>query len=312
MGQVRAIIKLFRKEKIDAVHAHWIIPQGFTAAIALMITRKSIPLICTSHGGDLYGLQGKLFQQIKCWIIKRSQKLTVASHAMKDAVVDMGVPAKKVSVISMGVDLKERFVPAHHKKRASQKLLFVGRLVEKKGVNILINAMPLILAQFPDVQLTVAGSGPLEADLHQQCRYLGLSDHVSFLGSQPQSKLPGLYQQATMAVFPFIRAKDGDQEGLGLVVIEAMGCGCPVIASDLPAVRDTIQHGKTGWIVTPGDSHALADRIIIGLANWEETKKMAERARHRVVDLFDWHIITDRYIDCINSVLKSSFLNSAV
>jgi glycosyltransferase involved in cell wall biosynthesis len=77
-------------------------------------------------------------------------------------------------------------------------------------------------------------------------------------------------------------------------------------------VRDTIQHGKTGWIVTPGDSHALADRIIIGLANWEETKKMAERARHRVVDLFDWHIITDRYIDCINSVLKSSFLNSAV
>jgi glycosyltransferase involved in cell wall biosynthesis len=307
IGQIRAIVKLIRKEKIDAIHAHWIIPQGFAASIALMITRKSLPLICTSHGGDLYGLQGMIFEQIKRWIIKRSQHLTVVSHAMKDTVVDMGIPEHKVTVISMGVDLKEKFVPTSHNIRASKKLLFVGRLVEKKGLNILIDAMPRILARVPDVHLTVAGSGPLEVVLRKQCRSLGLTDQVAFLGSQPQSKLPGLYQQAAMAVFPFIRAKDGDQEGLGLVVIEAMGCGCPVIASDLPAVKDTILHGKTGWTVIPGDSQVLADRIITTLENSEETKKMTSHARQQAVDSFDWHVITGRYAHCIESVLEGGF-----
>jgi glycosyltransferase involved in cell wall biosynthesis len=271
-----------------------------------MMTRKSIPLICTSHGGDLYGLQGKLFQQIKRWIIKRSQRLTVVSHAMKDAVVDMGVPANKIFVISMGVDLKERFVPTSHKKRASKKLLFVGRLVEKKGLNILIDAMPRIVSLFPDVQLTVAGSGPLEADLRKQCRSLGLSDHIAFLGSQPQSKLPGLYQQATMAVFPFVRAKDGDQEGLGLVVIEAMGCGCPVIASDLPAIKDSVIHGKTGLVFPPGDSMALAQTIINALQHPEKQKKMAQRAMKKVHNEFDWNVITQKYRACLKEGIEKN------
>lgn len=307
ISQILAIVCLIRRERIDVVHAHWIIPQGFTAAIATVITGKSIPLIVTSHGADLFALQGRLFQTLKRWIINRSRIVTVVSHAMKETVVGMNISADKVSVISMGVDLIKTFVPAPHKKRDPGKLIFVGRLVEKKGVNMLLDAMPRILARFPDVHLTVVGSGPLEKDLYQQCESLNISDHVTFLGGKPQAALPGLYQQAAMAVFPFVSARDGDQEGLGLVVIEAMGCGCPVIASDLPAVKDTVQHGKTGWTVTPGDSHALADRIIISLENSKKMKKMADRARHRAIELFDWEIITDRYKLCINSVLKSRF-----
>jgi glycosyltransferase involved in cell wall biosynthesis len=306
-GQVLAILHLIRREKIDAIHAHWLIPQGLAAAISLMITGKSIPLVCTSHGGDLFALQGRLFYTIKRWIIKRSQTLTVVSNVMKKTVMDMNISPDMVSVISMGVDLTERFVPAPHKKRDPGKLIFVGRLVEKKGVNVLLDAMPRILAQVPDVELTVIGAGPLEADLRRQCRSLDISDKVVFLGSQTQSKLPEFYQQAALAVFPFVRAKDGDQEGFGLVVIEAMGCGCPVIASDLPAVKDTIQHGKTGWTVTPGDSQALADRIITSLENSEETKEMARHARRKVVELFDWQVITDRYTHRINSILEGGF-----
>jgi glycosyltransferase involved in cell wall biosynthesis len=218
-------------------------------------------------------------------------------------VMDMNISPDTVSVISMGVDLKERFVPANYKKRDPGKLVFVGRLVEKKGVNVLIDAMPRVLAQFPGVELTVIGAGPLEADLRRQCRSLDIRDNVVFLGSQPQSKLPKFYQQAAIAVFPFVKAKDGDQEGLGLVVIEAMGCGCPVIASDLPAVRDTIQHGKTGLTVIPGDSQVLADRIITALENPEKLKKMTERARNRVVELFDWQVTSKKYTHCINAVL---------
>lgn len=132
--------------------------------------------------------------------------------------------------------------------------------------------MPRILAGFPDVQLTVIGAGPLESELRRQCRSLGLTGQVFFLGSQPQSKLPEFYQQAAMAVFPFVRAKDGDQEGLGLVVIEAMGCGCPVIASDLPAIKDSVVHEKTGLVFPPGDSTTLAQLIINTLQHPEKQK----------------------------------------
>lgn len=133
ISQMLAIVRLIRKERIDAVHAHWIIPQGFTATIAMGITGKSIPLICTSHGGDLFALQGRLFQAIKRWIINRSRVVTVVSHAMKETVVGMNISADKISVISMGVDLKKTFVAVLHKKRDPGKLIFVGRLVEKKG-----------------------------------------------------------------------------------------------------------------------------------------------------------------------------------
>ncbi len=305
-GQVLAIVHLIRREKIDAIHAHWLIPQGFAAAIALMITGKSNPLVCTSHGGDLFALQSRLFQAVKRWTIKRSRALTVVSHAMKKTVVDMKVSPDRVSVISMGVDLKKRFVPAHHKKRDPGKLIFVGRLVEKKGVNVLLDAMPRVLAQFPGVELTIIGAGPLEADLRRQCRSLGISGKVVFLDSQPQSELPEFYQQAALAVFPFVRAKDGDQEGLGLVVIEAMGCGCPVIASDLPAIKDTVIHEKTGLVFSPGDSAALAQTIITELQHPEYQKKMAQRAIKKVHNEFDWNVITQKYRACLKEVIEKN------
>jgi glycosyltransferase involved in cell wall biosynthesis len=305
LGQLWALNFLLRREKIDIIHAHWITPQGLVATIAMMFSRQSIPLIGTSHGGDLYALQGSVFQKLKIWVIRRMARLTVVSHAMKQTVIDMGIHPRKIEVLSMGVDLKNLFIPNPDVAGKPGNLLFVGRLVEKKGLHVLIHAMPRILHRFPEALLTVAGTGPLEKDLRSLAYFLGVSDKIIFKGMVKQSKLPELYQQATLAVFPFVVEKSGDQEGLGLVVVEAMGCGCPVIASDLPAVKDTVQHGKTGWTVTPGDSYALADRIIMSLENSKKMKKMAEHARHRAIELFDWERITDRYKLCINSVLKS-------
>lgn len=91
LGQLLALIKLLRQEQFDIVHSHWIIPQGLTAVAALALTRHKILLICTSHGGDLYGLQGRLFEKLKRWIINHSQAITVVSRAMKDKLLDMGV-----------------------------------------------------------------------------------------------------------------------------------------------------------------------------------------------------------------------------
>jgi glycosyltransferase involved in cell wall biosynthesis len=122
-----------------------------------------------------------------------------------------------------------------------------------------------------------------------------MADRIDFRGMVVQSKLPELYRQATMAVFPFVVTKSGVQEGFGLVVVEAMGCECPVIAGDLPALHDTVIHEENGLLFESGNSQALADAIIRALDNKDLRLKLAEKARMSVMERFDWEVIAGKY-----------------
>ena len=295
IGLFLAIFRLLRTEQFDMIHAHWIVPQGLAVVLAVALLRKKIPVICTSHGGDLYTLRGKFFRLLKQRVIERCDALTVVSRAMRETVVEMGVSPDKVEVISMGVDLVHFYTPDPSVHRSNRELLFVGRFVEKKGLHVLLSAMPKIIEKYPDVHLTVAGDGPLKGQVKQITRRNGLSDKVHFLGMLPQSELPALYRRAAIAVFPFIIAESGDQEGLGLVVVEAMGCECPVIASSLPALKDTVEHGKTGLLFEPGNPEILAQEIIQAFQNPEKRAKMAVNARQYVLERFDWGNVAGQY-----------------
>jgi len=305
LGQLLAIIRLVRNEHFDLIHAHWLIPQGFIAALGMWIAGKNVPLLCTSHGGDLFALKGKGLQRLKRRIMDKSAALTVVSKAMKKTVVDMGVAPDKVEVIPMGVDLKGLFTPDPGVQRKTDELLFVGRLVEVKGLQILLDAMPKVLAKHPGIRLVVAGAGPLESELRASAAKLNMTDCVDFLGMVPQSKLPLLYQQATLAVFPFIVTKSGVQEGFGLVVVEAMGCCCPVIAGDLPAIHDTVVHEENGLIFPSGSSQALADSILKLLDDPELRARLAEEGRKSVVRNFDWEIIAGRYAEIYGKLIQT-------
>ena len=305
LGQLLAIIRLVRNEHFDLIHAHWLIPQGFIAALGMWIAGKNVPLLCTSHGGDLFALKGKGLQRLKRRIMDKSAALTVVSKAMKKTVVDMGVAPDKVEVIPMGVDLKGLFTPDPGVQRKTDELLFVGRLVEVKGLQILLDAMPKVLAKHPGIRLVVAGAGPLESELRASAAKLNMTDCVDFLGMVPQLKLPSLYQQATLAVFPFIVTKSGVQEGFGLVVVEAMGCCCPVIAGDLPAIQDTVVHEENGLIFPSGNAQVLADSILKLLDDPEFRARLAGEGRKSVVQNFDWEIIAGRYAEIYGKLIQT-------
>jgi glycosyltransferase involved in cell wall biosynthesis len=195
----------------------------------------------------------------------------------------------------MGVDLKHRFTPEHAIERSAGEILFVGRLVEKKGLRTLLEAMPKVLAKHPAIHLTVAGTGPLEGELRELARHLDISDKVNFLGMVKQTNLPDLYRKATLAVFPFVVAKSGDQEGFGLVQVEAMGCWCPAIAGDLPAIHDSITHGETGLLFSPGNPEKLAETILRTLNDPDLCIRLAREARKRAIEQFDWEVVADKY-----------------
>jgi len=219
LGQLFAVIRLLRRERFDLIHAHWLILQGFIAVLSLMLSRRRIPLLCTSHGGDIFALRGGMLERIKTWVMDKSQALTVVSHAIKNKVVEMGINPDRIQVISMGVDLKYLFTPDHQMTRSRRELLFVGRLVPGKGIEVLFEAMFRIVDKEPDIRLLLAGAGPLEGQLHTMAKEKNISENVDFLGMVQQSLLPDLYRRAALAVFPFEMINSGGQEGFGLVVV---------------------------------------------------------------------------------------------
>lgn len=303
LGQIWALVRLLGRGKFDLIHAHWLIPQGLIVAVGLFLTKQKIPLICTSHGGDLFALRGTIFQQLKRWVMERSQALTVVSQAMRSIILDMGINLDKIAVISMGVDLRNIFVPGNESHRSNNEILFVGRLVEVKGVDVLLKAMPKVLQTHPDIHLTIAGDGPLKPKLKELAVNLGIVDRIDFLGMMEQTKLPDLYRWAALAVFPFIATKSGVQEGFGLVVLEAMGCNCPVIAGDLPAIHDSIVHEKRGLLVDLGNSENLAGAILRVLQDKDLCLRMAEMARKYVLEHYDWEVVVEKYAGLYNKVI---------
>jgi glycosyltransferase involved in cell wall biosynthesis len=300
------IYRKTRSTQYDVIHAHWLIPQGIACAVAGLIPGNHLPdIVCTSHGGDLYALNSFVFRSLKRWTISRTRAFCVVSHDMKKKVMQMGMSEDQIHIMPMGVDLQHKFVPVDDVERLDNRLIFVGRLVEKKGVGVLLEAMQLLIKKYHDLELMIAGDGPLSSSLKQFASDAGLDDRVRFLGSQPHHELPRLYSSAGIAVVPSVVAGSGDQEGLGLVTIEALGCGCAVVVSALEAIRDVVNR-DTGILVQPGDAGDLARGISFLLDNLGSREELSKRGRDEVIRRFDWQVSGDRYLRLLQGLVSGA------
>jgi glycosyltransferase involved in cell wall biosynthesis len=282
-----------KSRRVDVIHAHWLLPQGLIAWRLMQVT--GVPYLVTSHGGDLFGLSGRVLNALKRRVAAASSAMTVVSSAMREEAARIGLQPPRMSVLPMGVDLRDRFVPDPAIQRGNDELLFVGRLVPKQGRVHLLDAMPAVLAQRPAAVLTIAGFGPEEAALKAQVARLGLAAHVNFLGAMAQSDLPGLYRRASVFVAPFIRDDSGNQEGLPVVLMEAIGCGCPVLVGEVAGIEDLLGDARADVCVRPGDSRALAAVIVGVLGDPQQARRRAVDIRRAAADRIDWQTIADGY-----------------
>lgn len=299
------IAKLHRRYGFSAVHAHWIIPQGIIATCYRLFQRSAPRLLVTSHGGDLYALRGRILLALKRWVLNRADSITVVSQAMRDECARIGIDTSKVHVASMGVDLTTQFTPRNN-AGAPNSLVFVGRLVEKKGVEVLLRAMPAVLEQHPEAHLTIVGHGPERERLEKLAEFEDIVESVRFLGGKKHDELPALFRESAIAVMPSVVARTGDQEGLGLVAIEAMGCGCAVVSTDLPAIADSVQNKRTGLVARSGDASDLARCINELLASPALRQQLAEQGRSFAIERFDWPIVGQRYNDLLDRLENTS------
>lgn len=295
MAQAWQAWRLLRRENVDVIHAHWLVPQGVIAALFNALSGNRVPFVVTSHGADLYALHGKLMNHAKRFVLRRSHAATVVSGAMRETLRALGADVAKVSVQPMGVDTRDRFGMDASVPRSRLEILFVGRLVEKKGLRYLLDAMPGITRRVPGVQLTVAGFGPEEESLKAQARALGVERAVRFLGAVPQTGLPALYRGAALLVAPFVEATSGDQEGLGLVLVEAISCGCPILAGNVPAMAEVLGGKFDDMIIDPRDRDAFANRIVGLLIDPEVAQARVRLLREAIGKRFDWDEVAGNY-----------------
>lgn len=250
------------KGQYDAVHVHWFIPQGIVQCFVKM------PYLVTGHGADVTSLNQGMLKRLKQRVIRQAAAVTVVSEALKtnleghfkDNPLMQDMIAEKVQILPMGCNLSE-FHPKYRKeeywKQGKQKvLLFVGRLAEKKGVRFLIEAM-----QYIDARLVIVGTGPLEMELKRLSVEYGVQDKIVFEGAKNHEQLKVIYASADIFVMPSVTAKDGDTEGFGLVMLEAMASGLPVVAFKSGGIVNVIEHERNGLLAEAGDVQSLAECI---------------------------------------------------
>jgi glycosyltransferase involved in cell wall biosynthesis len=212
------------------------------------------------------------------------------SKAIKERALEWGIPASRISVHYIGVDLNNFRPGGLPVERRLPRILFVGRLVEKKGVEYLIRAFRTVKSQLPAAELVIVGDGRLRPRLEQLAAQLQLD--VTFLGGLTSRQIKEEMQNARVLCSPSVTADNGDAEGLPIVILEAQACGIPVITSARGGANEGIIDGVTGFAFEEKDIASLSDRTLQLLRDGQTASSMGTAARHNMETNFDLNSCT--------------------
>lgn len=299
------ISRATREFRPHVIHSHWIIPQGITLCVTSLIT-KLPPVLVTSHGGDLFSFQGKLGSWLKRKALQKATAMTIVSEAMRKEAGRLGVDQARIHVAPMGVGFPSSSRALPKPRRIPGRILFVGRLVEKKGLTHLISALRHVIRLNPDAHLVVAGDGPERGRLEQQSVDLGIADRIRFLGPVSHEHLPELYSSASLFCAPFIRASTGDMEGLGLVTLEAIYFECPFIVGDVPAVADIVSPDLYSQCVVDPTNHEQFAEAILSTLRRSLPKGQFSFLKNRIEDTFSWEKVAERYDSILSELINKN------
>lgn len=301
--------KLASLGKFDVVHAHdWLVAPSAIASKHFL----NAPLMSTLHSTEfgrsqgLHGPSSYTIDGIEWWLTYESKKVIVASEAMAHDVCGyFKLPAEKVEVIPNGIDPARFSVevdPAEVKRRIgvpedAQTILFVGRLVPQKGAEFLIRAMPEVLRDFPKARLIVAGDGWQKDYLMKLAFSLGVDDYAKFLGFVEESFLPKLVKAADVLVVPSV------YEPFGIVALEGMAAGVPVVVSKTGGLQEIVDHEVDGLWVYPRDPFSIAWGIRRILSDPAFAKKLAENGRKKVEEKYSWRKVALKTAELYREVI---------
>lgn len=289
-------LKLAREKKFDVIHAHWPFPHALIALGACKLFR--IPLVLNFHGAELLLIRKKKWiRPIMKFIIRQAKAVFANSHFTASKIREL-VPVS-VEWSPYGSPLASGKIPPVHARNGRYKILFVGRHIERKGIEYLIHAgAKLDPKRF---EIRIVGKGNLTESLKALAKKIS-PENVTFTGPLSPDELRSEYQTANCFVLPAIVDSKGDTEGLGVVLIEAMQYGLPVISTEVGGIPDAVVNGETGILVPEKNSEALASAIEKLEQNPELEAELLKGAERRIAECFDWKKIAERQIEIYRRV----------
>jgi glycosyltransferase involved in cell wall biosynthesis len=283
--------KVCREKRIDILHVQWPFPHGLMALLPAWL--NGVRVVSSCHSAEIALAAGsELSTGLLATCLRRSAAVTANSRHTADLVHKIsGVNSE---VIPYGVTVRiEPRDPVMPEQADVPLLLFSGRLIERKGVNFLLRAMPLILAK-RRVRLVITGDGHCRAEWEALSCELGLTGQVEFAGFVSKERLSEYFRSCTIYVHPAINDDRGDTEGLGVVLIEALRNRRPVVASRVGGIVDVIQDESTGLLVSEKNPAEIAAAVLRLLADPALSRRLGDAGFAYATRFFDWGAITDR------------------
>jgi len=300
LWHIRKNFQKTRTSRPDVINLHF----ALYSFPILDLFPKDVPIIFNFHGpwafeSEQEVVEKKLSIFLKHQLVEkrtynRCDRFIVLSKAFGQILhQEYQVPWDKIHIIPGGVDIN-RFQPSLSRQQAREQLgwplhrpiLFTSRrLVHRVGLDKLLTAMATIKQRIPDVWLGIAGRGPIKAELQQQATELGLDNHVQFLGFLPDEQLPIAYQAANLTVMP-----SQSFEGFGLVVVESLACGTPVLCTPVGGMPEILQPFSPDLMTSSIEDSAIAERLE-SLLLGKVAMPSSEDCRQYAVDNFDWNKI---------------------
>ena len=300
--------RIVQKEKIDIIHSH----DWLTAFAGKTLKHSfNIPLVSTIHAteygrnGGIYTKEQKYINDIEWLLTYESQKIIVNSNFMKrEAARIFNTKFEKIDVIPNGIDLdkfdgfeKDLAFRRNYARDNEKIILTIGRMVNEKGVQHLISAMPKILREYQDAKLVVAGKGPMLEELKQIAYNIGVAHKVYFTGYLSGDNVQKMYKNSDIAVFP------STYEPFGIVALEGMLSGVPTVVSDIGGLDEIVKHGLTGLKSYAGNSNSIADSVIALLKDEKLSKRISENAKKEILENYSWKEIAKTTLDTYNTAI---------
>jgi teichuronic acid biosynthesis glycosyltransferase TuaC len=288
----------------DLIHAHTAYPDGFGAVMLGRAMKR--PIVVTLHGGDItMYFKRYLWRKLGLWALSNADRMIAVSTSLCRIVVEgYGVAGDKVTVIPNGID-GTKFVPMPRVEALERlelegegsRILYVGGIKRSKGIDYLLKAVKRLVETSPrPIELLIIGEGEYEQRAKLLAKELGIASTVSFFGKRPNPEIPLWINACDLLVLPSL------SEGLGVVLIEAMACGKPVVATRCGGPEDIVSPG-TGILVPPRDDAALAKAIqeVLGDADRFDPR----RIRRHAMNNYAYDRISSRIVDVYTQVLRN-------
>ncbi len=303
------ISKVIKKEKIEIITSHWLIPSGFMAAIIRKITR--IPYTVTIPGSDVYlGSKNILFKTIIGIAAKNASIVISDSQHYLKQLEDLGFNPRRTSIIRYGVDsskfkitTKDKVLLKKYKLTNQDKvILVVGRLVEKKGFIYLIKAMPEVLKKIPQTKLLIVGEGDQRQELTEEMVKLGIENKVIFARTVSFTVLAKYYNLADVFVMPSIKDSKGNIDASPVAMMEAMSCGVPIVATKFSGSEDFVTPAKTSLLVKEKDVELIA-KAVLSILMQKDLTKTRKQIRKIAQENFSIKSVASHYTNVFKQIL---------